>query len=73
MLDQDIIFRVDNGEFFQGGHTILYKFYEDRVDIASNLLRSWKGEVEPALDVSNTLVTAIGEIYKESIVEVEER
>jgi hypothetical protein len=72
MLDQDIIFRVDKGEIFQGGHTILYKFYEDRADIASNLLRPWKGDVENALDVSSQLVRLIEEIYREAIFEGEE-
>lgn len=72
MLDQDIIFRVDNGEVFQGGHTVLYKFHEDRADIASNLLRPWKGDVENALDISTHLVSLIGEVYKEAIFEGEE-
>jgi hypothetical protein len=72
MLDQDIIFRVDKSEVFQGGHTVLYKFYEDRADIASNLLRPWKGDVGNALDVSAELVGLIEEIYTEAIFEGEE-
>lgn len=72
MLDQGIILRVDEGETFVGQLTILYKFYEDREDIASNLLRLWNGEIENALDVSVSLLNDIGIIYKEAIVENDE-
>ena len=69
MLDQGIILRVDKGEIFQGNHTTMYKFYEDRGDIASNLLRPWKGDINNALDVSAELVGLIEDIYKEALVE----
>lgn len=72
MLDQDIILRLDKNDLFQGNHTTLYQFYEDRGDIASNLLRPWKGDVENALDLSADLVRLIDEIYNEALFEGEE-
>lgn len=41
----------------------------DRDDIADNLVRKWKGDVRPALDVSANLVAKIEEVYKKAIVE----
>lgn len=41
----------------------------DRDDIADNLVRKWKGEVRPALEVSVNLVSKIEEVYKKAIVE----
>jgi len=72
MMDQNIIQRIDNAKYFQGSHTVYYKFYEDRDDIPSNSLRPWKGEVRSALDVSVDLVVEIGEIFQDSIVEVDD-
>lgn len=72
MLDEGIIERIDGSDHFQSGHTVFYKFYEDRDDIASNSLRPWKGEIGSALDVSSNLLAEIGEIYKDAIVEIDE-
>lgn len=52
MMNQEIIYRIDGKTAFQGNHTTLYTFYEDRNDIPSNLLRPWNNPVESALDVS---------------------
>jgi hypothetical protein len=41
----------------------MMRFYEDREDIADNMLRPWKGEVEDALTVSSELVQLIMECY----------
>ena len=72
MMDQEVISRIDQMTNFEGKRTILYRFYEDREDIASNLLRPWKGEVSNAIDVSSELVRLIEEIYKEALYEDDE-
>ena len=72
MLDQEIIFRVDGNTHFQGNHATQYRFYEDRSDIASNLLRPWKGDVGNPIDVSSELVRQIEEIFKEALFEGDE-
>ncbi|CAI2385436.1 unnamed protein product [Moneuplotes crassus] len=72
MLDHGIIQRIDGEEEFHGNYSILYKFHEDRDDIASNLLRYWNGEVDDPIDVSVSLLQDIGEIYKDAIEEGEE-
>jgi hypothetical protein len=41
----------------------------DRDDIADNLVRKWKGEIRPAMEVSISLVTKVEEVYKQAIVE----
>lgn len=50
----------------------MYQFYEDRTDIADNLIRPWKLDTKGALDVSVNLVGLIEQIYEEAIVEGEE-
>jgi hypothetical protein len=47
----------------------LYRLYMDRDDIADNLVRKWKGEIRPAMEVSISLVAKIEEVYKQAIVE----
>jgi hypothetical protein len=37
----------------------LYRLYMDRDDIAENLVRRWKNNVRPALEVSEKLVNKI--------------
>lgn len=49
--------------------TDLYRLYMDRDDIADNLVRKWKGEIRPAMEVSISLVSKIEEVYKQAIVE----
>ncbi len=51
---------------------MLYKFYEDRDDIADNLLRPWKGDIGGALEHSAKLVSLIYEVYEQSIVQTDE-
>lgn len=72
MLDHSIIQRIDGQEDFNNNYTTLYKFHEDRDDIASNLLRYWNGEVDAPIDVSVSLLQDIGEIYKDAVVECED-
>lgn len=77
MLDQEVITRIDGNQLrvFESAPHTLYKFYEDRDDIADNMLRPWKGEVKSnkyALEVSAELVQMIEEIYMACIVETED-
>lgn len=44
----------------------MLKFYEDREDIADNMMRPWKSEVGEPLEISTKLVEMIMESYKES-------
>lgn len=67
LLDAQIITRIDNVAFFEPTHNSLYKFYEDREDIADNLLRPWKQDVGNALSESVELIKLIELIYSEAI------
>jgi hypothetical protein len=72
MMDQEVISRIDQLTTFDGKRQVLYRFYEDREDIASNLLRPWKGDVSNAVEVSSELVKLVEEIYKEALYEEDE-
>lgn len=67
-----MISRIDSLNTFENKRQVLYKFYEDREDIPSNVIRPWKGEVGNAVDVSSELVNLIEEIYKIALVENDE-
>lgn len=71
-MDMKVITRIDSNVYFEGSPQCLYKFYEDRDDIADNMLRPWKGPVNNALIHSVELVKMIEEIYIEAIVETED-
>lgn len=71
MLDYGYISRVDNNPDFEATHTPMYRFYEDRDDLAANMLRPFKGSVFGALDTSAELVKLIEDVYREAIVEVD--
>ena len=54
LLDNAMITRIDNGgSCFEPTNQCMLKFYEDRDDIAANMLRPWKGEVGEPLSVSS--------------------
>lgn len=71
MLDYGYISRVDNNPDFETTHAPMYRFYEDRDDLAANMLRPFKGTVFGALDTSVELVKLIEDVYREAIVEVD--
>lgn len=59
MLDWGFISRADNNNVFEPSTEFLYRFFEDRDDLASNMLRPWKGGVGGALEVSAYLINLI--------------
>ena len=59
MVDMGIIERIDTQGPFEGTSNCIIWFYEDRDDIADNLLHPWKGDVGFALDHSAELVNLI--------------
>lgn len=63
--------RIDDVTYFEGTN-VYYQFYEDRDDIADNLLRPWKGEIGEPLAVSIELVRLIEEIYRQALIEIED-
>ena len=71
MLDNGFINRIDNKTTFEMTNDPLYTFYEDREDLADNMLRTYKGQIGGALEVSVHLIKLIEEIYRLAIVEVE--
>lgn len=72
-MDNELILRIDGEDVFHGNYSVLYKFHEDREDIASNLLRIWNGETDiNPIDVSISLLQDIGEIYKDALEEVDD-
>ena len=71
MLDYGYISRVDGEFVFLPSNTPMYQFFEDREDLAANMLRPWKESVGGALEVSYDLVKTIEDVYREAIVEVE--
>lgn len=50
----------------------MLRFYEDRDDIADNMLRPWKGDFEDPLGVSSQLVQLIMDSYGAAWEETEE-
>ena len=71
MLDNGFINRIDSKTTFEMTNDPLYTFYEDREDLADNMLRTYKGQIGGALEVSVHLIKLIEEIYRLAIVEVE--
>jgi len=61
-----MISRIDGGNGFDPSNQCMLKFYEDREDIADNMMRPWKSEVGEPLEISTKLVEMIMESYKES-------
>ena len=59
MLESGFISRADNNVHFEPWTEFLYRFYEDRDDLASNMLRPFKGSVGGALEVSSNLINLI--------------
>lgn len=71
MVDCGYITRVDGDSVFLTSNTPIYQFYEDRDDLAANMLRPFKDKVESALEVSHELVKIIEDVYREAIVEID--
>lgn len=71
MLEYGYITSVDGSTEFMTTTIPMYQFYEDREDLAANMIRQCKEEVGEALDVSVELVKMIEEVYREAIVEVD--
>jgi serine/threonine protein kinase len=71
MMDYAYITKVDGEGMFLPTNTPMYQFYEDRDDLAANMLRPFKDKVESAVEVSYELVKIIEEVYREAIVEID--
>lgn len=72
MLEEGFISRIDDKLEFSITNDPMYRFYEDREDLADNLLRPWKSHnISSALEVSINLVKLIEGIYRLAIVEVD--
>lgn len=70
-MEYGYISRVDGGTEFDPSINPMYVFYEDRDDLAANMIRPFTGKVEHALQTSAEMVNLIEEVYREAIVEVD--
>lgn len=71
MLDYAYISRVDGGNEFETSTNPMYRFYEDRDDLAANMIRPFKGTPKGALETSAEMSKLIEDVYREAIVEVD--
>ena len=69
MLDHGYISRIDGEQTFLPSNSPMYQFYEDRENLAANMLRPYKGNVKSAIEESFELVKIIEDVYREAIVE----
>lgn len=70
-MDHGYIKRIDEEEEFSDLNTVFYQFYEDRENLAANMLRGYGGEMMNAIEVSLELVKNAEEVYREAIVETD--
>lgn len=66
MLDLKIIESVDNKTQFS--LTDIYRFYFDSMDVADNLVRTWKQDVREAGEVATQLLAIAQELYDRAII-----
>lgn len=71
MMDHGYISRIDEEQTFSPLNTVFYQFYEDRENLAANMLRPYNGEPLNAIEVSLELVKYAEEVYREAIVETD--
>mmetsp|Transcript_16338 Transcript_16338/g.25249 ORF Transcript_16338/g.25249 Transcript_16338/m.25249 type:complete len:388 (+) Transcript_16338:778-1941(+) len=69
MLEKKLLSAVEEGKGKIFNVNNLFRFRQDRDDIADNLIKTWNGEAGDPVEVTKNLVNLATEVYQQAIVE----